>query len=83
MSRVYILTIKSGDTVTRIQCGCLTEMTMDLLCYADACGTFDSFVKVDDKNLPKRDTDELFRMESFVKLSREFAKRFSRETRTA
>lgn len=80
---VYILTIKSGDIVTRIQCGCMNDMTLDMLCYADACDTFYSFTKVAERNLPVRDTDELFRMESFIKLSREFAKRFSRETRTA
>ncbi len=80
---MYLLTIKSGTAITRIQCGCMNDFALDMLCYADACGTFYSFTKVDADKLPLRDEDELFRVESFVKLSREFAERFSRETRYA
>lgn len=70
---MYLLTIKSGSTITRVQIGCMNEMALDMLCYADACDTFYSFTKVDANRLPVRDEDELFRVESFIKLTREFA----------
>lgn len=70
---MYLLTIKSGKTITRVQLGCMNEMALDMLCYADACGTFHSFTAVDADKLPLRDEDELFRVESFIKLTREFA----------
>lgn len=70
---MYLLTIKSGKAVTRIQIGCMNDFALDMLCYADACGTFYSFTKVD--RLPVRGEDELFRVESFIKLTREFAAR--------
>jgi hypothetical protein len=72
---MYLLTIKSGKAITRIQIGCMNDMALDMLCYADACGTFYSFTKVDADRLPVRDEDELFRVESFIKLTREFAAR--------
>ena len=70
---MYLLTIKSGKTITRIQCGCMGDATLDMLCYADACGTFHSFTAIDAERLPVRGEDELFRVESFIKLTREFA----------
>lgn len=72
---MYLLTIKSGKTITRVQIGCMNQMALDMLCYADACGTFHSFTSVDAMRLPERGEDELFRVESFIKNTREFAAR--------
>jgi hypothetical protein len=64
--QVYILTVNLPQP-TRIQCGCLNEMTSALLSHAGFTDTFDSFTRVSPDMLPVRDEDELRRGASFIK----------------
>jgi len=64
--QVYILTVNLPQP-TRIQCGCINEMTTALLSHAGFTDTFESFTRVHPDNLPVRDEAELQRGSAFIK----------------
>lgn len=67
---MYVLTLKSGKVVTRVQVGCLNEFTFDMLAYADLTGQFYSFKTV--RKPGDRPDEEINRAASFVKRVRKW-----------
>jgi hypothetical protein len=63
---MYLLTITYRQRMTRIQCGCTNDATMDMLQYAADRNMFVSFVSIHAENLPERGPDELDRVDRFV-----------------
>jgi hypothetical protein len=66
-NKVYILTILVDGEPTRIQCGCTNELTMDMLCFAADRDWFVEFRATDTDHLPRRDDNEMHRMEKFIR----------------
>lgn len=70
---MYLLTLKSGKTVTRVQIGCMNEITFDLLAYAELTDQFYSFRTI--KRPIKRSVNEIARVDHFIKLTRDWVDR--------